>query len=107
VVALEGHLLGQREIVLVRFAPVDEMNGVGDLARLRLDLYAVTQQAIHRLVVAVERAAVVVGFAVQHIERAANLRRRVSRAPVTRQESTMPLHVRVFPSAAGICCWFR
>ena len=54
VVALERHLLGDGEVVLLRLVPVDEVDGLRDLARLDLHRHAVAQQAVDGLVVAVE-----------------------------------------------------
>ena len=58
--------------------PVDEVDGLGDLARLDLHRHAVAQQAVDGLVVAVERAAVVVRLGAQLVEGDADLRRRVA-----------------------------
>ncbi len=68
VVALERHLLGDGEVVLLRLVPVDEVDGFRDLARLDLHRHAVAQQAVDGLVVAVERAAVVVRLGAQLVE---------------------------------------
>ena len=58
--------------------PVDEVDGFRDLARLDLHRHAVAQQAIDGLVVAVERAVVVVRFGAQLVEGHADLRRGVA-----------------------------
>ena len=44
-VALERDFLGDGEIVLLRVVPVDEMDGLGDLAGLDLHGHAVAQRA--------------------------------------------------------------
>jgi hypothetical protein len=62
VVAFERHFLGDGEIILIGLAPVDEVHGLWDLARLDLHRHAVAQQVIDGLIVAVERAVVVVRF---------------------------------------------
>ena len=58
--------------------PVDEVDGLGDLARLDLHRHAVAQQAVDGLVVAVERAVVVVRLGAQLVQRDADLRRGVA-----------------------------
>ena len=58
-ISRERHLLGNREVVLSGIVPIDQVNGLGDLARLDLYRDAVAQQAVDRLVVAVERAVLV------------------------------------------------
>ena len=68
VVALERHLLGDGEVVLLRLVPVDEVDGLRDLARLDLHRHAVAQQVVDGLVVAVERAAVVVRLGAQLVQ---------------------------------------
>ena len=78
VVALERHFLGDGEVVLLGLAPVDEVDGLGDLARLDLHRHAVAQQAVDGLVVAVEGAVVVVRLGAQLVERRADLRRGVA-----------------------------
>jgi hypothetical protein len=76
--ALERHLLGDGEVVLLRLRPVDEVNGLRDPAGLGLHRHAVAQQAVDGLVVAVERAAVVGGLRAQPMERHGDLRWRVA-----------------------------
>ena len=49
--------------------PVDELDGLGDLAGLDLHRHAVAQQAVDRLVVVVEAAVGVVGLGAQFVER--------------------------------------
>ena len=58
--------------------PVDEVDGLGHLARLGLHGHAVTQQVVDSLVVAVERAAVIVCLGAELVEGDADLRRRVA-----------------------------
>ena len=58
--------------------PVDQVDGLGDLARLDLHRHAVAQQAVDGLVVAVERAVVVVRLGAQLVQRDADLRRGVA-----------------------------
>ena len=50
---------------LFGLAPVDEMDGFRDLARLDLHRHAVTQQTVDRLVVVIEAAVVIVRFGAQ------------------------------------------
>ena len=64
-VALERHLLGDGEVVLLRLLPVDQVDGLRHLARLDLHRDAVAQQVVDRLVVAVEAAVVVVRLGAQ------------------------------------------
>src|SRR6185295_1888144 len=78
VVPPEGHLLGDGEIVLLRFPPVDEVDGFRRLTRLGLHRHAVAQKLVDFLVVAVERAAVVVRLGAELVEGGADLRRRVA-----------------------------
>ena len=78
VVAVQGDFLGNGEVVLLRLLPVDEVDGLRDLARLDLHGHAVAQQAVNGLVVAVEAAAVVVRLGAQYVERPADLRRAVA-----------------------------
>ena len=79
-VALERDFLGDGEVVLLRLVPVDEVDGLGDLARLDLHRHAVAQQAVDGLVVAVEAAAVVVRLGAQLVDGAADLRLGCSRS---------------------------
>ncbi len=65
VVALERHLLGNREVVLARLVPVDEMNRFRNLAGLDLDRHPVAQELVDGLVVPVEIAAVVIRIGLQ------------------------------------------
>ncbi len=60
------------------FVPVDEVDGLRDLARLDLHRHAVAQQAVDGLVVAVEAAVVVVRLGAQLVDGAADLRRGVA-----------------------------
>ena len=53
-VALEGDLFGDGEVVLLGVLPVDDLNGLGGLTRLGLDVDPVTQELVDRLIVAVE-----------------------------------------------------
>ena len=78
VVAAQRDLLGDGEIVLLRLLPVDQVDGLRDLARLGLHRHAVAQQAVNGLVVPVEAAAVVVRLGAQLVDGAADLRRRVA-----------------------------
>ena len=78
VVALERHFLGDGEVVLLRLVPVDEVDGLRDLARLDLHRHAVAQQVVDGLVVAVEAAVVVVRLGAQLVEGHADLRRGVA-----------------------------
>ena len=64
--------------LLLRLLPVDEVDGLRDLARFDLHRHAVAQQAVDGLVVAVEAAAVVVRLGAQFVEGAADLRRGVA-----------------------------
>ncbi len=75
---LQRDFLGDGEVVLLRLLPVDEVDGLGDLARLDLHRHAVAQQAVDGLVVAVEAAVVVVRLGAQLVEGRADLRRRVA-----------------------------
>jgi hypothetical protein len=54
VIPRERHLLGNREVVLLGIVPIDQVNSLGDLARLDLYRDAVAHQAVDRLLVAVE-----------------------------------------------------
>lgn len=65
---LERHILGDGEVVVLRLAPVDEVDGLRDLARLDLHRHAVAQQVTDRLVVPVEAAAVVVRLGAQPVQ---------------------------------------
>lgn len=56
VATLQRHFLGQREIVVLRLRPIDQMHRLGHPAGLDLDRHAVAQQLVHRLVVGVQRA---------------------------------------------------
>ena len=68
VIALERHLLGDGEVVLLRLVPVDEVDGLRDLACLDLHRHAVAQQVVDGLVVAVERSVVVVRLGAQLVQ---------------------------------------
>jgi hypothetical protein len=59
-IALERNLLGNGEVVLLRLIPVDEVDGLRDLACLDLNRHAVAQQVIDGLIIVVERAVVVI-----------------------------------------------
>ena len=77
-VPLEGHFLGNGEIVPLRLLPVDEVDGFRRLARLGLYGHAVAQQVVDGVVVAVEPTAVVIRFGPESVESRADLRRRVT-----------------------------
>lgn len=64
--------------------PVDEVDGLGDLARLGLHRHAVAQQGIDGLVVVVETTIVIIGLGAQLVERRADLSRGIAalRQPV-------------------------
>ena len=72
--ALEGDLFGNREVVLLGLPPVNKMHCLRDLACLGLHGHPVAEQAVDRLVVAVQRAAGVACFCAQLVERGADLR---------------------------------
>ena len=67
-VALERHFLGNGKVVLLRLAPVNQVNGFGRLAGLGLHRHAVAEQVVDGLVVAVERAVVVIGLGAQLVQ---------------------------------------
>ena len=69
VVARERHLLGDGEVVCLRVVPVDEPDGLGDLAGLDLHRHAVAEQAVDGLVVVVEAAVGVVRLGAEQVER--------------------------------------
>ena len=73
-VALERHLLGDGEVVLLGPVPVDGVDGLRHLARLDLHGHAVAQQVVDGLVVPVERAAVAVRLSTELVEGDADLR---------------------------------
>ena len=74
VVAAKRDFLGDGEVVFLRFLPVDQVDGFGDLPGLDLYRHAVAQQVVNRLVVAVEAATVVVRFGAQLVDGHADLR---------------------------------
>ena len=67
-VALERHFLGDGKVVLLGVRPVDEVDGLRDLARFDLHRHAVAQQVVDGLVVAVEAAVVVVRLGAQFVD---------------------------------------
>ena len=77
-VALERHLLGDSEIVFLGLLPIDEVDGFRHLAGLSLHQHAVAQQAVDSLVVAVQRAAMVIRFGPELMQSDADLCRRVA-----------------------------
>ena len=77
-VAEKSDLLGDGKVVLFRLRPIDQMDGFGDLSRLDLYRYAVTQQAVNGLVVAVKAAAVIVRLRAQCSDGFVDLRRAVA-----------------------------
>ena len=77
-VALERHLLGNGEIIFLGLLPIDEVDGFRHLAGLSLDRHAVAQQVVDGLIVAVQRAAVLVCFGAELVQGAADLGRCVA-----------------------------
>jgi hypothetical protein len=80
VVAVEGDFFGDGEIVLQRLGPVDEMDGFGGLAYVRLHGDAVAQQLVHRFVVGVGAAGLVVGLGAESVDGFGDLGGRVAGA---------------------------
>ena len=78
VVAAQRHLLRDGEVVLLRLLPVDELDGLGDLAGLDLHRHAVAQQAVDLLVVVVEAAVGIARLGAQLVEGFGDLRRAVA-----------------------------
>ena len=81
VAALQRHLLGQREVVLLRVLPVDQMHRLVRLAGGDLHRHAVAQQLIGAQVGLIERDAGRVGGGLQLLQGGGNVRRRSSRGP--------------------------
>ncbi|MNR23843.1 hypothetical protein D3C85_1408910 [compost metagenome] len=76
--------------------PVDQGHSLAGLAHFGLDRHAVTQQLVHRLVVAVQAAVVVVRLALQRIEHPADLRRTMAaRGQPIGQQSHLDIAVAV------------
>ena len=73
VLAAQGDFFGDGEVVALRCLPVDEVDGVGDLAGDGFDGDAVVQEVVDGLVVGVEATAVVVGFSAEAVEGGADL----------------------------------
>ena len=73
-------LFSNREVVRRGIIPVDEANGLRDLACLDLYRDAVAQQAVDRVVVAVERAVLVRRLGAKLVQRDADLCRGVAAA---------------------------
>ena len=95
-VAFEGYLLGDGEVVFLRLLPVDEVDGLRDLSRLDLYRDAVAQQTVNGLVVAVEIAAVFVRLGAQLVERHADLLTGIAvSGKVVRQQTFLDVAVAV------------
>ena len=80
VVAVDRHLLGNGEVILLRLVPVDEFDCFGVFTGSGQHLHPITQQAVHRLVVVIKAATVVVRLGVQLMYGLGDLRRGVATA---------------------------
>ena len=69
----QRHLLHHGKVVFFGLLPVNQAHRGHGLARLGFHLHAIAQQAIHRLVVGIQRAVWVAGFFVQLVQRRADL----------------------------------
>ena len=100
-VALERHLFGDGEVVLLRLLPIHELHGLGGLGGIGLYRHAVAQQLVDGLVVGIEIAAVVVGLGAQLVESRADLRRGIS-APRQPRRQNPRLDVAVAVAVAPV-----
>jgi hypothetical protein len=87
-VTLERYLLGDGEVVALGVAPVNEVDRLGDPARLDLRGHPVAQEAVNSLIVTIERAVMVVRLGAQLVEGDASLRRSVAGFRQPRCEQT-------------------
>ncbi|MNG30031.1 hypothetical protein D3C84_1155600 [compost metagenome] len=58
---LDGDFFGNGEMIFVSLFPVDQPDGLGVLAHFGLDLHAIAQQLVHRLVAVIQALAGVIG----------------------------------------------
>ncbi|MDT4864970.1 hypothetical protein FQZ97_997480 [compost metagenome] len=61
----DGDFLGNGEVVAFGLFPVDQPDGLGVFADLRLHLHPIAQQLVHRLVTVIQALAGIVGSLVQ------------------------------------------
>ena len=91
-IALERHLLGDGEVVLLRLLPVDQLDGLCGLAGIGLYLHAIAQQSVDGLVIGIEIAAIVVGLSAQLVESRADLLRRIPTFCQPSRQNLRPRH---------------
>src|SRR5262245_30000927 len=79
--ALERDLFGNREIVLFRLVPINEMDSLGGFARFDFDMHPVAKKFVDFLIIAVEGTIMIVSFTAEEVERSIDLSRGVAIFP--------------------------
>ena len=94
VLASQRDLLGDREIVFPWLVPIHQVDRFRHLPRFGFHVHAVSQQAIHRLVVVIQAAVGIAGFGGQPVECPTDLRRAVAAlGQIGRQQSDVDVAV--------------